>query len=54
MQEKNVKPNMKTTKKSNKKKYEDFPLSLALFDALPVLFFSAAVVLIGLNRVEGE
>ncbi len=49
MQEKNVKPNIKTTKKSNKKKYEDFPLSLALFDALPVLFFSAAVVLIGLN-----
>lgn len=33
----------------NKKNYEDFPLSLALFDALPVLFFSAAVVLIGLN-----
>ena len=43
MQEKNV------NKKTNRKKYEDFPLSLALFDALPVLFFSAAVVLIGLN-----
>lgn len=38
---------MKETKM--KKKYEDFPLSLALFDALPVLFFSAAVVLIGLD-----
>lgn len=49
MQEKNIKPNTKTIKKSNNKKYEDFPLSLALFDALPVLFFSAAVVLIGLN-----
>lgn len=49
MQEKNIKPNTKTIKKSNRKKYEDFPLSLALFDALPVLFFSAAVVLIGLN-----
>lgn len=35
--------------KNMKKKYEDFPLSLALFDALPVLFFSAAVVLIGLS-----
>ena len=49
MQRKNTKENMKTAKNTNKKKYEDFPLSFALFDALPVLFFSTAVVLIGLN-----
>ena len=29
-----------------KKNYEDFPLSLALFDALPVIFFSVAMILI--------
>ncbi len=27
-----------------KKNYGDFPLSLALFDALPVIFFSVAMV----------
>ena len=27
-----------------KKNYEDFPLSLALFDALPVIFFSVAMI----------
>lgn len=32
-----------------KKNYEDFPLSLALFDAVPVIFFSAATVLIALR-----
>lgn len=32
-----------------KKIYEDFPLSLALFDALPVIFFSAAMVLIAMS-----
>lgn len=45
----NKKPTTNANTTVNKKKYEDFPLSLALFDALPVLFFSAAVVLIGLN-----
>ena len=30
-----------------KKKYEDLPLSLALFDAVPVLLFSASMLLIG-------
>lgn len=34
---------------SGKKKYEDFPLSLALFDALPVLFFCCAVLVIGMH-----
>ncbi len=29
-----------------KKKYEDFSLALALFDALPVIFFSAAMLVI--------
>ena len=32
-----------------KKNYEEFPLSLALFDALPVIFFSAAMILIAVN-----
>ena len=32
-----------------KKKYDNFTLSLALFDALPVLFFSIAILLIGLR-----
>ena len=32
-----------------KKNYEDFPLSLALFDALPVIFFSVAMVLIAMS-----
>ena len=41
---------------SKKKNYEDFPLSLALFDALPVLFFCSAMVVIcctlaGLGKV---
>ena len=30
-----------------KKKYEDLPLSLALFDAVPVLLFSASMLLVG-------
>ena len=34
---------------SGKKKYEDFPLSLAFFDALPVLFFCCAVLVIGMR-----
>lgn len=34
------------TKKHNQNKYEDFPLSLAFFDALPVIFFSAAMLVI--------
>lgn len=34
---------------SKKKNYEDFPLSLALFDALPVLFFCSAMVVIGVR-----
>lgn len=34
---------------SGKKKYEDFPLSLAIFDALPVLFFCCAVLVIGMR-----
>ena len=33
----------------DKKQYENFSLSLALFDALPVLFFSVAMILIALN-----
>ena len=32
-----------------KKNYEKFPLSLALFDALPVLFFCISMILIGIN-----
>ena len=32
-----------------KKNYEDFPLSLALFDALPVIFFSVAMILIAMR-----
>ena len=32
-----------------KKNYGDFPLSLALFDALPVIFFSVAMVLIAMR-----
>lgn len=32
-----------------KKKYEDFSLALALTDALPVIFFSAAMILIALR-----
>ena len=32
-----------------KKNYEDFPLSLALFDALPVIFFSVTMVLIAMR-----
>lgn len=32
-----------------KKNYENFPLSLALFDALPVIFFSVAMVLIAMH-----
>lgn len=35
--------------KEKKINYEDFPLSLAIFDAVPVLLFSAAVVLIGVR-----
>lgn len=37
--------------KNSKKvqKYEAFPLSLAFFDALPVLFFSAAMLIIAWN-----
>lgn len=34
---------------SNKKRYEDFPLSLALFDALPVIFFCCGVLTIGMK-----
>lgn len=30
-------------------KYENFTLSLALFDALPVIFFSASMIVIALN-----
>ena len=33
----------------SKKKYENFTLGLALFDALPVLFFCAATLLIALR-----
>ena len=32
----------------SKKSYEDFPLSLALFDALPVIFFGVSMMLIAL------
>lgn len=32
-----------------KKNYEDFPLSLALFDALPVIFFSVAMILVAMR-----
>ena len=32
-----------------KKNYENFPLSLAFFDALPVLFFGIAVLLIAIH-----
>lgn len=32
-----------------KKNYENFPLSLAFFDALPVLFFGIAVLLIAIR-----
>ncbi len=32
-----------------KKNYEKFPLSLALFDALPVLFFCISMILIGVK-----
>lgn len=32
-----------------KKNYEKFPLSLALFDAFPVIFFSISMILIGIN-----
>lgn len=33
----------------SKKNYENFPLSLALFDALPVIFFSISVIIIAMN-----
>ena len=33
----------------NKKKYENFPLSLALFDALPVIFFCCSIFVIGIH-----
>ena len=32
-----------------KRNYENFPLSLALFDALPVLFFCLSMILVGIN-----
>ncbi len=32
-----------------KKNYEKFPLSLALFDALPVIFFCISMILIGVS-----
>ncbi len=32
--------------RGNKNKYEDFPIGLALFDAIPVLCFSAAMLVI--------
>lgn len=32
-----------------KKNYEDFPLSLAVFDAVPVLLFGAAMIFIGVR-----
>lgn len=32
-----------------KKNYEDFSLGLALFDALPVIFFSASMILIAIK-----
>ena len=35
--------------KNNKNKYENFPIGLALFDALPVIFFSAAMIIIAMN-----
>lgn len=33
----------------SKRNYEDFPISLALFDALPVIFFSISVIIIAMN-----
>lgn len=33
----------------SRKNYEKFPLSLALFDALPVIFFSTAMLIIAVN-----
>lgn len=33
----------------SKKNYENFPLSLAMFDALPVIFFSISVIIIAMN-----
>lgn len=33
----------------SKKQYEKFSLGLALFDALPVIFFSAAMILIAMH-----
>lgn len=41
--------NENVSKTNSKKKYEDFPLSLAFFDALPVLFFSASMLVIAWN-----
>lgn len=35
--------------KKNQKHYEDFPLSLALFDALPVIFFCCAMLVISVK-----
>lgn len=33
----------------SKKKYENFTLSLALFDALPVIFFSISMIIFAIN-----
>ena len=33
----------------SKKKYESFSLGLALFDALPVIFFSVSMIMIAIN-----
>ena len=41
--------NTSNQRNTKSKKYEDFPLSLAFFDALPVIFFSAAMLIIAWN-----
>lgn len=33
----------------SKKKYENFSLGLALFDALPVIFFSVSMIITAIN-----
>ena len=40
---------MENKNNRNTENYEDFPLSLAFFDALPVIFFSVAMLIIAWN-----
>lgn len=48
-EQKNERQKSEQQKSAGRNKYENFPLSLALFDALPVLFFCATVLVIGMK-----